>query len=264
MDSHTHVLLASRLLEICGARKSLCIVSLFPQIDRSPPTLHRMYAHTVFKTRELTEIGLLVLSDRGTETASARFSNAFAVRRFGEEGGRMLSYLAQQSWDGASALSELERDAALMAYVSHLYLDTYNQPTQPFSPESVYCSGQWKLWKELGDFRLELYTTPAIDELREELFHQAFWKDAPRIFPAILTQAMLIRMCAFSLEQIPAALVVSGMKALKFEPGMQGETKAACQFLEEFENSLFNLHIKHLGVGASVHVASPASNVYAA
>ncbi len=264
MDSHTHVLLASHLLDICGARKSLCIVSLFPQIDRSPPTLHRLYAHTVFKTRELTEIGLFLLNDRGTEPASSRFGNAFAVRRFGEERGRMLSYLAQQPWDGAPVLSELENDAALMAYVSHLYLDTYNQPTQPFSPESVYCSGQWELWDELGDFRLKLYTTPAIDELREELFRQAWWKDAPRISPAVLTQAMLIRMCGFSLDRIPAALVVSGMQALKFEPGTQSDTKTACQFLEEFENSLFHLHVKHLGTNRSVHRKASASNMYAA
>lgn len=254
MDSHTHVVLASRLLALCGSRKPLQIVSLFPQIDRSPPTLHRMYAHTVFKTRELTEIGLHLLNHPDPTAAAARFDNQFAVRRFSEERGRILSYLKSETWDQAARLSAPERDAALMAYVSHLYLDTYNQPTQPFAPASIYCSGQWRLWEELGEFRLKLYTTPVIDELRHELFSQAWWDNAPAFAPAILTQAMLIRMCDFSLDLIPVTLIAPGMQALGFEPASESETRLACEFLEVFEHCLFDLHLRHLGCGRSVHL----------
>ena len=60
MDSVTHVELAIKLLSLSKEESTnpLAIASLFPQIDRKPPTLHRLYAHSAFKARNITDQGL--------------------------------------------------------------------------------------------------------------------------------------------------------------------------------------------------------------
>lgn len=247
MDSHTHVVFAAHLLRACGGPSAYRIVSLFPQIDRSPPTLHRLYAHTVFRARELTAAGLQLLAQSATTQDAAVIPNRFAVRRFGEERERMLSYLGEPVWEQASDSRSAEFETALMAYVTHLYLDTYNQPTQPFAPSSVYCSGQWSLWEQLGDFRLALYTTPAIDALRSELFARPLWQRTPRFTASTLIHAMLLRMCHFGLERLPEDLIEPALRSLGVGPASDIELLPVLEFLKAFERDLLELHIKHLG-----------------
>lgn len=251
MDSQTHVELASKLLDITKAPVNLSLLSLFPQIDRFPHTLHRVYAHTVFKSHTLTETGLRVMQD----DAWSDPSRAFDVRRFQEEKPRFLSYLQNQGWD----IPQLDRthfESALMSYVSHVYLDTYNQPAQPFAPVSIYCSGQWKLWEKIGDFRLALYTTPVITELRAELFANAIWKNLPVFTPAVLIQAMMVRMCRLSLDKIGEQILPEAMQAMMLEMQPAAEVSRATAFLEEFEHILTDLHLKHLAPGATIQVSS--------
>ncbi len=250
MDSQTHVELAEQLLEMTQAPVNLSLLSLFPQIDRFPHTLHRVYAHTVFKARPLTEVGLQVLKD-DSWTDPAR---AFDVRRFQEEKPRFLSYLANQKWDIPS-LDRAHFESALMSYISHVYLDTYNQPAQPFAPYSIYCSGQWKLWEKIGDFRLALYTTPVITELRSELFAHHLWKNKPAFSPVALIQAMMVRMCRLSLDKIDENIIPTAMLSLMLEPLAPAAITEPCAFLEEFESILNQLHLKHLAPGAAVPVA---------
>jgi hypothetical protein len=240
MDSRTHVELASKLLVFCNASPSLSVVSLFPQIDRWPHTLHRMYAHTVFKAQPITEIGLRVLSDDDWEDEDY----AYEIKRFKDEKARLLAYLPGQSLRPIS--SSGEREAALMSYVSHIYLDTYNQPTQPFAPLSVYCSGQWKLWERLGDFRRTLYTTHVINDLRSELFADKFWSGIPSMSARSLIQAMLLRMCQHSLGKIGEELIPAAMHAMALESCSASELVVANEFFREFENILNELHIRHM------------------
>ena len=142
MDSQTHVEFAEKLLAIAKRPAAFGVASLFPQIDRHPHVFHRMYAHTVCKARRLTDTGLSVLSDADWRDEA----HPYEVRRFREEQGRFENYMRAQHW--RLPVRGLEGDeAALLAYVSHLYLDTFNQPTQPFAPLSIYCCGQWSLWK---------------------------------------------------------------------------------------------------------------------
>lgn len=241
MDSQTHVEFAAKLLAISSAPVNLSLISLFPQIDRFPHTLHRVYAHTVFKARTLTETGLRVLQDENWEDNH----HAFDVTRFKEERPRFLSYLANQQWS-IPGITAVTREAALMSYISHVYLDTYNQPAQPFAPQSIYCSGQWKLWEKIGDFRLALYTTPVITELRSELFAQNIWKPVPSLSAVAIIQAMMVRMCRLSLGKISEEIVTPAMQSLMLEPLPPSEISSACEFLEEFENILTGLHLKHL------------------
>lgn len=249
MDSQTHVEFAAKLLAISRAPVNLSVISLFPQIDRFPHTLHRVYAHTVFKARTLTETGLRVLGDGNWQDER----RAFDVSRFKEERARFLAYLSNQGWEipGSSAA---DREAALMSYISHVYLDTYNQPAQPFAPLSIFCSGQWKLWEKIGDFRLALYTTPVITELRRELFAHDIWDRVPSLSAVAIIQAMMVRMCRLSLEMIDEGIVVPAMHSLTLEPLASGEIAAASEFLEEFENILTQLHLKHLAPNPTIFV----------
>ena len=240
MDSRTHVELASKLLSFSNASPELAVVSLFPQVDRWPHTLHRMYAHTVFKAQPITEIGLNVLASDGWNDKI----NDYEVKRFKEEKTRFLSYLTGKTWRLGSGAEE--REAALMAYVSHIYLDTYNQPAQPFAPLSVYCSGQWSLWETLGDFRRTLYTTHVITDLRSELFSDKFWSGVAPMSATSLTQAMLLRMCQHSLGKIGVEIVPAAMRAMTLEFCSASELAVAREFLQEFENILNKLHIQHL------------------
>lgn len=240
MDSRTHVELANKLLALCKADSTLSVVSLFPQIDRWPHTLHRMYAHTVFKAQSISATGLQVLADDGWEDEV----NAYEVSRFKEEKQRLLSYLPTPSW--SRTLGADEREAALMSYISHVYLDTYNQPAQPFAPLSVYCSGQWALWEKLGDFRRTLYTTHVINDLRGELFTDRFWNGLPSMSATALTQAMMQRMCQHSLGKIGEDVIPVALGSQALAPCPSGEVGIANEFLREFEAILNKLHIQHL------------------
>jgi hypothetical protein len=251
MDSQTHVELADKLLRITGAPDNLALLSLFPQIDRFPHTLHRVYAHTVFKARALSETGLRVMAD----DAYADAANAFDVRRFQEEKPRFVSYLSAQKWE-VPVLDRATFESALMSYVSHVYLDTYNQPAQPFAPQSIYCAGQWQLWEKIGDFRLALYTTPAITNLRSELFAHGLWQPLPTFSPVAIIQAMMVRMCRLSLDKIDEkTMIPAAMRGLGLAPLAAAEIAAPLEFLEEFEHILTGLHLKHLAHRPSVQVA---------
>lgn len=249
MDSQTHVELADKLLGLTGAPVNLSLLSLFPQIDRFPHTLHRVYAHTVFKARTLSGIGLRVLADDSYSDEA----HAFDVQRFREEKPRFLSYLSKQGWD-VPVLDVAHFESAMMSYISHVYLDTYNQPAQPFAPYSIYCSGQWQLWEKIGDFRQKLYLTPVIGELRSELFALPLWQQAPAVSPAAFIQAMMVRMCRLSLDKIDEQVIPLAMRSLALEPLPASALAEPLAFLETFEAHLNRLHLKHLAPGAQVTV----------
>lgn len=246
MDSQTHVEFAAKLMAITGAPVNLSLISLFPQIDRFPHTLHRVYAHTVFKAAYITETGLHVLRDDKWNDEQ----HAFEVQRFREEKPRFLSYLTNQHWMIPDAAPK-DREAALLSYISHVYLDTYNQPAQPFAPLSIYCAGQWKLWEGIGDFRLRLYLTPVIGKLRNELFSHDIWNRTPSASATSLIQAMMVRMCRLSLDKIGEDVITPAMHSLMLEPLPPEEVADACAFLEEFEHILNGLHLKYLAPGAT-------------
>lgn len=241
MDSQTHVEFADKLLAMSQNHPAYAVASLFPQIDRYPHTFHRMYAHTVFKARRLADTGLQVLNHDDWQDET----QAFDVRRFKEEKARFQTYMQAQSW----TLPEVDpraREAALLAYVSHLYLDSFNQPTQPFAPVSIYCSGQWRLWERIGDFRLTLYTTPVIGRLRRDLMMHSLWNQADAFASSVQIEAMMQRLWRQSLGRIDESIVAPAMQAMGLRLNPAHEVTRAHDFFEAFENLLVDLHIEHL------------------
>jgi hypothetical protein len=251
MDSQTHVEFADKLLAIAGKPAACAVASLFPQIDRHPHVFHRMYAHTVLKARRLTRTGLQIL----TRPDWRDDAHTYEVRRFREEQTRFENYMRVQRWQ-LPALDARIDDAALLAFVSHLYLDTFNQPTQPFAPLSVYCSGQWQLWEKIGDFRLTLYTTPVIARLRRELMAHALWAQADAFAPDVQIEAMLLRLCELSLGRIGDDIVEPAMQAMQLTATRSPAVNRCCDFLAQFERVLVDLHIRHLEAADSDPVGS--------
>ena len=255
MDSQTHVEFADKLLAMSRQHPAYAVASLFPQIDRYPHVFHRMYAHTVFKARRLTEIGLRVL----TQEAVSDKLHTYDVQRFQEERTRFLAYMQAQSL----TLPDVDpnaHEAALLAYVSHLYLDTFNQPTQPFSPVSIYCSGQWRMWEQIGDFRLTLYTTSVIAQLRNDLMRHPLWTEADACTPSVQIEAMLERLWRQSLDHIGASIVAPSMQAMGLGRNAPLEVARAREFFEAFEALLVDLHLKYLITDDAITAAETSTH----
>lgn len=254
MDSVTHVELAIKLLSLAKEEttNALTIASLFPQIDRNPPTLHRLYAHSAFKAEKITDLGLrFFFNGNFSEIEKSSFDH----RRFLEDRPRFESYLEKVAPQTSYQYSNSDLAVGMMGFISHLYLDTYNQPTQAFMPYSIQCCGQWKLWEKIGDFRLQLYTTDAINELREELFADKLWNDSKSFTSAVIIEAMLIQTCKSSQDAIALTVVDKVMKHLAINNDDRKEVAKACNFFTEFEALLFKLHLKVLGNESSIKTA---------
>jgi hypothetical protein len=244
MDSLTHMHLAVALTDQLAVPREMSIACLFPQIDRTPPTLHRMYAHNVFFLERLTALGLEVLF--GYAAPKDLPSRKYERDRFAAERPRFFEYLA-----GIGARSEASVDSQLMSaakvcYLSHLYLDTFNQPVQAFAPQSQFCSGQWKLWSAIGEFRHALYVEKKVDGLRAELFRENFL-GAPKTHSAdALAMAMCLRLCRLGDGKLPDRLATEGLTAMGFAVPAQREAEEAYEKFVAFEAYLSRLHEKYL------------------
>src|SRR5687768_11890155 len=92
MDSRTHVELSRRLVAAVGGPEGAAIAALFPQVDREPPTLHRLHAHNVQRARPITRLGLALLSG-GHPPEGA---DPYERQRFEVESPRFHGYLRGQ------------------------------------------------------------------------------------------------------------------------------------------------------------------------
>jgi hypothetical protein len=251
--------LAVALAEHMAVPKEISIACLFPQIDRTPPTLHRMYAHNVFFLERLTVLGLEILFDYpAPKNLPCRH---YERDRFAAERPRFFEYLA-----GIGAVTEANVDprllgAAKVCYLSHLYLDTFNQPVQAFAPRSQFCSGQWKLWSAIGEFRHALYVEKRVDGLRAELFRESFL-GAPKTYSAdALAMAMSLRLCRLADGKIPDLLATEAVLAMGFAVPAKGEAEEAYERFVAFEAYLSRLHEKHLQPAVSFRATGEASTL---
>ncbi len=242
MDSKTHIQFAHELMRLSKNESFYKAASLFPQIDRNPSVFHRLYAHTTFRAREICTIGFRELAGQSQQ------SKGYLHRRFREDASRVLDYLDEAERLTLKSTSQaFNMKAAIVSFISHLYLDTYNQPTQPFAPTSVYCSGQWKIWEEVGDFRERLYLTDLIHELRSELFEGQYWKTSPGTFSCeALIYGQILRLVEHGEGKIDPKIIPPVMHLLEIEIPASQETAAVSEFLVGFEAHLYELHRKHL------------------
>jgi hypothetical protein len=206
MDSLTHIYFAWRLAEISGTDTASAYAALFPQIDRNPPYFHRLYAHNFALARDLSKIGQEVMA---TGKIPARFKENYAWKRFLQERPRILSYRDTFAQASGVSLPSPGTDtlSGAIAYLSHIYFDTYNNPVQAFLPEVVHSCAQVGLWKSLNPvaFRLSLYEAENIEAFRRRLYFSNLWNT--RLEPHALAYALIAQTAATCFVNVPARLV---------------------------------------------------------
>ena len=245
MDSLTHVYFAWRLAEVSGTDKASAYAALFPQIDRNPPYFHRLYAHNFALARDLTKIGQEVMA---SGKIPARFRENYAWKRFLQERPRILAYREKFSVASGLPLPAPGTDAlsGAIAYLSHIYFDTYNNPVQAFLPEVVHSCAQVGLWKALNPvaFRLSLYESDNIEAFRKRLYFGSLWET--RLEPHALAYALIAQTAATCFVDVPSRLVKKTYRALGIgEPPDGKDLRAAREFIREKENLTIKLTLEY-------------------
>lgn len=243
MDSRSHVEFALRLLP--KSYETAALTSLFPQIDRRPATLHRNYAHHLPKVRSLVRVGWASLIGDSELAAKSWFptkeEESYVASRFRDETERIRSYLdvKMPQTIGSDFVS-----AAEMAYVSHLYLDTFNQPVQAFTPSRSVVSGQFELWDRVGDFRYRLYVQGVVEELRKDWLKSSIWNTTFTV--SEMTHAMITRLAQLA-GQEERAFLDSALERAGFIELQDVSSNAAVAWLKDMEHELTVLHMRYLG-----------------
>ncbi|MFD6309393.1 hypothetical protein ACFYY9_34620 [Streptomyces nigra] len=212
MDSMTHIYFAANLLRVSGHNYRAVDCSLFPQMDRRPAYYHRLYAHSIAKAVPVIEAANRVYWQLEEDEESIQPSGYFETRLL-EERDRIRSYTEKSPFGGGNTYPP-PTPAQHLAFVSHIYNDQFNNPVQAFAPFSVYPSGAWQLWEELGgaEFRWYLYDKRAIEALRAEVFAGDEWD--VRIPAEALTAAMIGRLAKSGSAMIDQDAVRSAMEAV--------------------------------------------------
>jgi len=200
VDSMTHIHFAANLLRVAGRNFSAVECALFPQIDRKPAYYHRLYAHSIPRAAQLAAAAQDVYweSDVGYD------GDDYLRKRLTDDRSRIRGYLEASEIPLLSGSKPEDREI-ILAIISHIYNDQFNNPVQAFVPYNVYPSGAWSLWSSIdsGDFRWYLYEKNAIDAFREELFHGDEWNIRAPV------------------EALGAAMTVRLAKACPSEPSLE-------------------------------------------
>jgi len=207
MDHVTHISMAYKLLEVCDLDKTATIYSLLPAIDRIPDHYHRLYAHIVNNFPCALVSALQVFADHRVERFW-RFENgghyeqkideqSYVFQRVKEDKDYFMNIIKSVNpLIGEFSSLPPSRDivSAAVALLSHIYFDTFNNPVQAFLPDSVYPSGQWDFWANVGymKFRERFYVENVIQNFRKQLFESSIWNI--KLEPFTLIKSMMIRM----------------------------------------------------------------------
>jgi hypothetical protein len=193
MDHLTHIGMAYKLLESCGCDKRAALYSLLPAIDREPAHFHRVYAHIISNFPKIITTAIHVFSDNSIPVDK----DSYEYRRISDDKKYFLKLTEAASPiinDNSISDPSSDKVSGGAALLSHIYFDTFNNPVQAFLPESVYSSGQWQFWKNVGylTFRSKFYRKDIIQTFRERLLNDDIWNT--KVDPYTLIKAMIVRM----------------------------------------------------------------------
>ena len=193
MDHLTHIGMAYKLLESCGCDKRAALYSLLPAIDRQPAHFHRVYAHIISNFPKIITTAIHVFSDNSVPVDK----NSYEYKRISDDKKYFLKLTEAASPtinDNSISDPSSDKVSGGVALLSHIYFDTFNNPVQAFLPESVYSSGQWEFWKNVGylTFRSKFYRKDIIQTFRERLLDDKIWDT--KVDPYTLIKAMIVRM----------------------------------------------------------------------
>lgn len=188
MDPHTHILFSKKLLESCSKDTSCAVYSLLPSIDKIPFHFHRLYTHNIQMIPELVEEGIRIIGKK------EKPKKTYISQRIYDE----LPYFEKVNQEVVDEFDikeitdiGVDKISTTLSVLTHLYLDAYNNPTQIYLPEEVYCAGKWELWRKVDFLKLRehLYKNDSIKTFRRKTLSLDLWKtklESDNLFLAML------------------------------------------------------------------------------
>ena len=195
MDNQTHILLATKILEICGCDKGAAIYSALPAIDREPDYFKGVYAHSIKTQPRILDSAIEIFT--GKKTRAAKTSYEYKRIKEGENEFRSLLSKSKDILKSNEIIKiSDDKTSAALSLISHLYFDTFIQPVQFFSPDSSICSGQWDFWNNINFLNLKegFNKKEIIFSFREKMLESDIWKKTkfkPDDFPFIVKKRLL-------------------------------------------------------------------------
>ena len=112
----------------------------------------------------------------------------------------------------SQALLCKENELALfLSFLSFIYYGLWLAPQQLFFPMSSFCSGSWKLWREIDYFKLlEEFVPDSEIDFSPEIYNNPIWNESLDSFSMI--KAMLIRMGERASPPIPYSIIDRAMR----------------------------------------------------
>jgi len=247
MDSTSHVYFAYRLHQVSKTQTQALVCSLFPQVDRQPPYFHRLYAHSVAQIPILGPLGVAIVWNHDSgHTPPTPTTNIHT--RFSEEKNRFLSYssLVSKAFSGSTISSEPpDYLSTVISYLSHIYLDTFNNPVQAFTPNIPHVCCQMSLWKQLDPiaFRVNLYAPSTIARFHRDMFLNGEWDQS--IEPHALVHALIQKTADTCMESLDNNFITRVYQYLHIGdlPTLEERT-VALDFLRELEDKIIALTIQ--------------------
>lgn len=192
MDNGTHIVLASKLLEICGQGKNSVIYSILPNLDKEPVYFKGVYTHNLENLPIVLDSTLEIFS--GKRTNVAKNSYIFTkIKENKDEFMNCLGLVKDLINYKESKIGDNKVNAAL-CLVSHLYFDSFTQPLQVFIPHASPCSGQWFFWDKINylSFKESFNQKNFFFDFRKKIIDSDVWnfKPKPKDFPLIIQRRL--------------------------------------------------------------------------
>lgn len=206
MDHLTHIVMSYKLLQSCGCDEGAAIHSLLPVLDREPAHFHRVYGHIISNFPRILTTAIHVFADNSVSVDKG----SYEYKRISKDKEYFLSLVKKASAiikDDSILNPSSEKLDGGISLLSHIYFDTYNNPVQAFLPDSVYSSGQWDFWRNVGylTFRTKFYRDDVISAFWKGLSNDKVWN--VKVDPYTLVKAMIIRLGDLSLPGVKYEVV---------------------------------------------------------
>jgi len=194
MDDITHLLVAKGFLRLVEKPEDYAIFSLAPIADAEPRSSHRICCHTFFNFPRLITAAEAVFCGLQKTARSSWYEYSALQKQAASiylrlKDARIITNIQREL--------KPDKEAELLAIVSHLYLDLFSNPLQPFAPVNNWCCGRWELWRNIDYLKLHkvLRTPERIAEIHKKLGTFPVWTVFAKSDPKMIILSQLWRIC---------------------------------------------------------------------
>lgn len=182
------------ILAKCNSNEDAMIYALLPMLDTKLPNMYGSYFHAVENIPRIVESASVVFCGKSKKESKDSFSYNLL-----SENAQMLAkmYTDSRKTLGTKNSTIFPEDKALavLAALTHIYLDIFEKPKQVFLPYSPACSGQWAFWEKVDMYSLRrLFNDPKNNAmLLEAMSQKKVWdvKIDPEKFTDIVRQRLV-------------------------------------------------------------------------